>query len=87
MTRVVVTGAAGAIGSRVVRRLVEEANVVEGELLEVLAVDRVGTTVAPDVESKRVDLAAGPLGSIFAGADVVVHLASASTPGLPEPTA
>jgi UDP-glucose 4-epimerase len=92
MTRVVVTGAAGAIGSRVVRRLVEdgdvvEGDVVEGEVLEVLAVDRVGTAVSPNVESKRVDLAAGPLGSIFAGADVVVHLASASTPGLPEPTA
>lgn len=82
MTRVVVTGAAGAIGSRVVRRLADA-----DEVLEVLAVDRVGTTVAPDVESKRVDLAAGPLGSIFAGADVVVHLASASTPGYPEPAA
>ena len=82
MTRVVVTGAAGAIGSRVVRRLAQSDDVVE-----VLAVDRVGTPVATDVESKRVDLAAGPLGSIFAGADVVVHLASATTPGLPEPVA
>jgi UDP-glucose 4-epimerase len=78
----VVTGAAGAIGSRVVRRLADSDAV-----LEVLAVDRVGTTVAPDVETKRVDLAAGPLGSVFAGADVVVHLASASTPGHPEPVA
>ncbi|MEZ5245986.1 MAG: NAD-dependent epimerase/dehydratase family protein [Acidimicrobiales bacterium] len=82
MTRVVVTGAAGAIGSRVVRRLV-----AAGEITEVLAVDRVGTPVAADVESKRVDLAAGPLDSIFAGADVIVHLASATTPGQPEPVA
>jgi nucleoside-diphosphate-sugar epimerase len=78
----VVTGAAGAIGSRVVRRLAEADGVGD-----VLAVDRVGTPVAPDVESKRVDLAAGPLDSIFAGADVIVHLASAATPGVPEPAA
>lgn len=82
MKRVVVTGAAGAIGSRVVRRLADCDDVVE-----VLAVDRVGTVVAPDVESKRVDLAAGPLDSVFAGADVIVHLASATTPGYPEPAA
>ena len=82
MTRVVVTGAAGAVGSRVVRRLAES-----DEIGEVLAVDRVGTPVAADVESKRVDLAAGPLDSIFSGADVIVHLASATTPGRPDPTA
>lgn len=82
MTRVVVTGAAGAIGSRVVRRLAESDAVTE-----VLAVDRVGTPMAGDVESKRVDLAAGPLDSIFSGADVIVHLASAATPGHPEPAA
>ena len=82
MTRVVVTGAAGSIGSRVVRRLAEADGVTE-----VLAVDRVGTPMAVDVESKRVDLAAGPLDSIFAGADVIVHLASATTPGHPEPAA
>lgn len=82
MTRVVVTGAAGAVGSRVVRRLAES-----DEIAEVLAVDRVGMPMAPDVESKRVDLAAGPLDSIFSGADVIVHLASATTPGQPEPAA
>lgn len=82
MTRVVVTGAAGAIGSRVVRRLIEADGV-----REVLAVDRVGAPMAPGVEWKRVDLAAGPLDSIFSGADVIVHLASATTPGHPEPAA
>lgn len=81
MTRVVVTGAAGAVGSRVVRQFAR----TEG--IEVLGVDRVGTPVAADIESKRVDLAAGPLGSIFSGADVIVHLASATTPGLPAPAA
>jgi nucleoside-diphosphate-sugar epimerase len=81
MTRVVVTGAAGAIGSRVVRHLAR----VDG--IDVLAVDRVGTPVAADIESKRVDLAVGPLNSIFSGADVIVHLASATTPGHPEPAA
>ncbi len=82
MTRVVVTGAAGAIGSRVVRRLA-----TDDAIHEVLAVDRAGTAGAADVESKRVDLAAGPLDAVFSGADVVVHLASATTPGRPEPAA
>ena len=81
MTRVLVTGAAGSIGSRVVR----EFAAIEG--IDVLAVDRVGTPMIGDVETKRVDLAAGPLGAVFSGADVVVHLASATTPGHPEPTA
>jgi nucleoside-diphosphate-sugar epimerase len=82
MTRVVVTGAAGAIGSRVVRRLVESDSIDD-----VLAVDRVGTEMPSDVESKRVDLAAGPLDAIFSGADVIVHLASAAIPGRPDPSA
>lgn len=82
MTRVVVTGAAGAIGSRVVRRLAESPDVAE-----VLAVDRVGTPMPSHIESKRVDLAAGPLDSIFSGASAIVHLASATTPGQPEPAA
>lgn len=81
MTRVVVTGAAGAIGSRVARRFAETDGI------EVLAVDRVGTPMPGDIESKRVDLAAGPLESVFSGADVIVHLASATTPGIPDPTA
>lgn len=82
MTRVVVTGAAGAIGSRVVRRLASADGIGE-----VLAVDRVGTTVDPGVESKRVDLAAGPLDSVFSGADVVVHLAAVTAPALSDPVA
>lgn len=81
MTRVVVTGAAGAIGSRVVRQFARTDGI------DVLAVDRVGTPVASEIESKRVDLAAGPLASVFAGADVIVHLATATTPGIPDGTA
>lgn len=82
MTRVVITGAAGAVGARVVARLVTTP-----ERFEVLAVDRVDAPAHPGVETKRVDLAAGPLASVFAGADVIVHLASAATPGVPDPVA
>lgn len=83
MTRVVITGAAGAVGRRVVERLAE----IEPPL-DILAVDRVGQpTRGLAVETKRVDLVSSDLGAVFAGADVVVHLASATTPGHPEPAA
>jgi nucleoside-diphosphate-sugar epimerase len=78
--RVVVTGAAGAIGRRVVARLAERDD------LSVLAVDKMSLTgVDPRVDTKTVDLADADLVSIFAGADAVVHLASAMTAESAEP--
>ena len=80
--RVVVTGAAGAIGRRVVSRLVSADDV------EILALDKVGQPgIAPGVDDKRVDLASADLVSVFSGADSVVHLATVTTPGTSEPAA
>jgi len=74
--RVVVTGAAGSIGRRVVQRLV-----AADPNLDVLAVDRLGQPGEPlGIESKRIDLAAEDLTAVFAGAATIVHLASSSTP-------
>jgi len=74
--RVVVTGAAGAIGRRVVARLAElDPN------LDVLAVDRIGQpSEALGVDSKRVDLVAEDLTAVFSGAATIVHLASSTSP-------
>ena len=83
MTRVVVTGSAGAIGRRVVAQLARLDPVVD-----VLAVDRVARpTRVPGVEGKRVDLTSADLSTVFSGADAIVHLASATKPGVPEPAA
>ncbi|MFQ5558159.1 MAG: NAD-dependent epimerase/dehydratase family protein, partial [Acidimicrobiales bacterium] len=77
--RVVVTGAAGAIGRRVTRRLVAAG-------AGVLAIDKADLSgLPPSVDTKRVDLASADLASLFAGADVVVHLASAMPAGSAEP--
>jgi len=74
--RVVVTGAAGTIGRRVVSRLINaDPN------LDVLAIDRIGQPSDPvGADTKRVDLATEDLTVAFAGAAVIVHLASSSGP-------
>jgi nucleoside-diphosphate-sugar epimerase len=80
--KVVVTGAAGAIGRRVVGRL------AEGTGYEILAIDKVSPPgIASGVDGKRVDLASGDLVSVFSGVDSVVHLATATTPGESEAAA
>jgi nucleoside-diphosphate-sugar epimerase len=80
--RVVVTGAAGAIGRRVVSRLVQVDDV------EILAVDKKDQrAIAPGADAKRVDLAAADLVAVFSCADVVVHLATVTKPGMSEPAA
>ena len=81
MTRVAVTGAAGRVGRRVVRRLEREEGVEH-----VLAVDRVpvGATSGRLVR-RQVDLAKATVQDLVAlleGSDVLVHLArSAQDPG------
>lgn len=73
--RIVVTGASGAIGRRVVRRLAADGDD------DVVAVDRAARRSSlPGVIAKRVDLASADLGAVFSGADVVVHLATATSP-------
>ena len=68
----VVTGAAGSIGRRVVARLVRDHPGAE-----VVAVDKAYPGPVPDgVVAKQIDLAVGDLTSLFAGADSAVHLAS-----------
>jgi nucleoside-diphosphate-sugar epimerase len=67
--KVVVTGAAGSIGSRLCRRLAERG-------VSVLALDKDRVVSAPEVDHRVVDLATAKLGPLFAGADAVVHLGS-----------
>lgn len=70
--RVVVTGAAGSIGRRVVARLVRDHPGAE-----VVAVDKAYPGPVPaGVVAKQIDLAVGDLTALFAGADSAVHLAS-----------
>ena len=79
---VVVTGAAGAVGSRAVRRLVHGH-----EGIDVRAVDKANVDARPGLDVKRVDLASDDLTSVFAGATSIVHLATAVTPDVNDPSA
>ena len=75
MTRVVVTGAHGSVGRRVVARLAQQRPSVS-----VVAIDKDATLVPyPSVTTKQVDLADADLAALFSGADSVVHLASTVT--------
>ncbi len=80
--RIVVTGAAGAVGGQVVRRLHRDLDNVE-----ILAVDRVACGPLPGTVAKQVDLSVDDLSVVFAGTDTVVHLASAATANQLDPTA
>ncbi len=75
MTKIIVTGAAGAVGSRVVRRFAREPG-----KFDVLALDKVSIPSMPGVDAKLIDLGWGDLGAVFAGADSIVHLATTVTP-------
>ena len=81
MTRVVVTGAHGSVGRRVVARLAQQHPAVA-----VVAVDKQapGAPYA-SVTTKQVDLADADLTALFSGASSVVHLASAVTAGTINP--
>ena len=81
MTRVVVTGAHGSVGRRVVARLAQQRPAVS-----VVAVDKDAAFVPyPSVTTKQVDLADADLAALFAAADSVVHLASTVTAGTLNP--
>lgn len=79
--RVVVTGAHGSVGRRVVARLAGRHPSVA-----VVAIDKEASP-APysSVTTKQVDLADADLGAVFSGADSVVHLASTVTAGTLNP--
>lgn len=78
MTKVVVTGAASALGRRVIDLLVGDPQVHH-----VVALDRRRIDVAsPVVDPREVDLRTSDLDEPFAGADVVLHLASAGGPAV-----
>ena len=81
MTRVVVTGAHGSVGRRVVARLAQQQPSVA-----VVAIDKQapGAPYA-SVTTKQVDLADADLAALFSGASSVVHLASAVTAGTLNP--
>ena len=75
MTRVVVTGAHGSVGRRVVARLAQQRPPVS-----VVAIDKDAPAAPyPSVTTKQVDLADADLAALFSGADSVVHLASTVT--------
>ncbi|MXZ94408.1 MAG: NAD-dependent epimerase/dehydratase family protein [Acidimicrobiaceae bacterium] len=80
MIRVVVTGAHGAVGRRVITRLAQRPEVA------VVAIDK-DAPAAPytSVTTKQVDLADADLAALFSGADAVVHLASTVTAGTLNP--
>ena len=69
--RIVVTGVAGAVGSRVAKALVAYSD------LAVVGIDRVGAQAEGLAGHHLGDLRALDLDKIFDGADTVVHLASA----------
>lgn len=89
--RVVVTGGAGSVGSRVIERLLDRPS-TEGQAtsdpgagdpaaaegaIEVVGIDRIGRPVEGLADHHLGDLRSLDLDAIFDGADVVVHLASA----------
>ena len=81
MTRVVITGAHGSVGRRVVARLAEQQPDAA-----VVAIDK-EAPAAPyaSVTTKQVDLVEADLVALFSGADSVVHLASTVTAGTLNP--
>ena len=79
MTRLVVTGAASPLGSRVAQLLVARPDVDE-----VVALDLRPCPV-PGVAVSQLDLATSDLSSSFADADAVFHLASVFGPALEGP--
>ena len=77
MSTVVVTGAAGRVGRRVLSLLAADADVDR-----IVALDSATIPVVdPKVEAHRVDLVRDDCGPLLAGADTLLHLAVASEDG------
>lgn len=76
MSRVVITGAAGAVGVRVAARLAEHA-----EISAVVGIDLKAMPADADIESHVGDLRDPDAAEVFASADTIVHLASHYAPG------
>lgn len=75
MSRVVITGVAGTVGSRVASRLAEHPDVSS-----VTGIDIKPLADADEIEMHVGDLTAADAAGVFEGADAVVHLASRFTP-------
>jgi nucleoside-diphosphate-sugar epimerase len=73
MSTVVITGAAGAVGRRVLGLVLSDPSVER-----VVAIDIRPVPPGPRLETLNVDLLTADLGAILHGADVLVHLASSS---------
>lgn len=77
MESIVVTGASGAIGRRVVRQLAADPDVQR-----VIAVDRISLSLVPaKIETYKIDILSASVADLvhlFAGAKSVVHLAATS---------
>jgi nucleoside-diphosphate-sugar epimerase len=67
--KVIVTGAAGSIGSRLCRRLAELG-------FAVVALDRDNAPRSPAIDHRRVDLTKAKLAPLFAGGEALIHLGS-----------
>ncbi|MCB0993752.1 MAG: NAD-dependent epimerase/dehydratase family protein [Acidimicrobiales bacterium] len=74
--RIVVTGAAGSVGRRVVQRLSERDDVEAVVALDIRPV----TVVSPKVEAHIADVTLRVIDDFTRGADVLVHLATAFDP-------
>jgi nucleoside-diphosphate-sugar epimerase len=89
MMRIVVTGAAGFVGSHLSERLVADGHDVvgiDGMIEESYAASQKRENVravvsAPTFELHEIDLRVDPLDALIDGADAIVHLAA--MPGLP----
>ena len=86
--RVVVTGALGHIGSRLIREFAVQCPGVEVVMIDNLAAERYASLYhLPDACSYQfiaADVLTADLGRLFAGADAVVHLAALTNGALPE---
>jgi nucleoside-diphosphate-sugar epimerase len=82
MTTVAVTGAAGAVGRRLLDRLEDDPDVERVVALDVAPMPNHGK-----ISPRRIDLLSGDLRAELAGVDVLVHLAVSTRTELDEPRA
>src|SRR2546426_550317 len=74
--KVVITGAAGFIGSHMADALVDEANVVAVDHLKAGKRANLESAMKSGATLRKLNLLRGDLGPIFRGADVVYHFAA-----------